>query len=147
GCNSSKKEENTSSELSQNDKEANDKSDEETSDTVIVYTAGPQGLAEDILEGFEASTEIKVEQFQATTGKILGRLEAEKSNPVADVVVLASWPSAVGLKEDGLTMAYPEAAHSDMLQPNWKDADHHLFGYSASALGITYNTDLVMNPP
>lgn len=147
GCDSSVKEENTSSEPNQNDKGAKDKSDEDTSDTVIVYTAGPKALAEDILEGFEASTGIKIEQFQATTGKILGRLEAEKSNPVADVVVLASWPSAVGLKEDGLTMAYPEAAHSDKLQSDWKDADNHLFGYSASALGITYNTDLVMNPP
>jgi len=114
---------------------------------VVVYTAGPEGLATKIKEGFEAKYGITVEQFDGTTGKVLGRLEAEKGNPVADVVVLASWPSAMAMKNEGWTQGYPEAINSDKLQEGWVDADHHLFGYSASALGITYNTKLVTEPP
>lgn len=114
---------------------------------VVVYTAGPEGLATKIREGFEAKYGITVEQFDGTTGKVLGRLEAEKSNPVADVVILASWPSAMSMKEEGWTQSYAEAANADKLQEGWVDADKHLFGYSASALGITYNTKLVTEPP
>ncbi|CAM4397890.1 ABC transporter substrate-binding protein [Paenibacillus tarimensis] len=114
---------------------------------VVVYTAGPAGLADKILEGFQAKTGLTVEQFQGTTGKVLARLEAEKSNPVADIVVLASWPSGMSMKQEGWTQAYTEAVHADRLYDGWVDEDRHLFGYSASALGITYNTKLVDNPP
>jgi len=117
------------------------------SDKLTVYVAGPGKMAAQIKEGFEAKTGIKIEQFDGTTGKILARLEAEKSNPVADVVILASWPSGLSLKEQGLTQSYAEAQHADKLYDTWVDQDKHLFGYSASALGITYNTKLVSNPP
>ncbi|WP_128895683.1 ABC transporter substrate-binding protein [Longirhabdus pacifica] len=120
---------------------------EEKSDKLVIYSAGPKGLAQSILEGFEASSGIKVEQYQATTGKVLGRLEAEKNNPVADVVVLASWPAAMGLKEDGMTQSYSEAKNADKLNDGWVDEAYHYFGYSASALGMTYNTNLVDEPP
>lgn len=114
---------------------------------VFVYTAGPAGLADKILAGFEAQTGIKVEQFQGTTGKVLARLEAEKNNPVADIVVLASWPSGMEMVRDDWTQSYPDAANADKLHETWVDADRHLFGYSGSALGITYNTKLVTTPP
>lgn len=114
---------------------------------VVVYTAGPAGLADKILAGFEAKTGVKVEQFQGTTGKVLARLEAEKSNPVADVVVLASWPSGMEMVRDGWTQSYADAVNAEKLHDTWLDEDKHLFGYSASALGITYNTKLVSSPP
>jgi len=114
---------------------------------VFVYTAGPAGLADKILAGFEAKTGVKVEQFQGTTGKVLARLEAEKGNPVADIVVLASWPSGMEMVKNGWTQSYPDTANADKLHETWIDADRHLFGYSASALGITYNTKLVSTPP
>lgn len=115
------------------------------SEKVVVYSAGPGGLAQEIAQGFEDKTGIKVDLYQATTGKVLGRLEAEKSNPVADVVVLASWPAAMGLKNQGLLMQYSGAKNSDKLNKGWNDNNYY-FGYSASALGITYNTNLLKNP-
>ena len=51
--------------------------------------------------------------FQGTTGKILARMEAEKKNPVVDVVVLASLPAMEGLKKEGQTLAYKEAKQAD----------------------------------
>ncbi|GGG12827.1 hypothetical protein GCM10010913_38270 [Paenibacillus aceti] len=115
--------------------------------TLTVYTAGPEGLANKLIEDFQSQSGIKVEMFQGTTGKILARLEAEKSNPVADVVILASLPSAQGLKNEGLTLPYPEAQNADKLNKDWSDPEGNYFSTSASALGIAYNTKLVTTPP
>ncbi len=54
--------------------------------------------------------------FQGTTRKILARMEAEKKNPVVDVVVLASLPAMEGLKKEGQTLAYKEAKQADKLR-------------------------------
>lgn len=117
---------------------------EEGPGSVVVYSAGPGGLAERIALGFEAETGIQVEMFQATTGAVLGRLEAEAGNPHADVVVLASWPAAFSLLENGWLAQYrPENA--DLLNDGWNH-DDYFFGYSASALGVTYNTDRIDDP-
>jgi len=115
--------------------------------TLVVYSAGPKELAERIQKGFETKSGIKIELFQGTTGKILSRMEAEKNNPVVDVVVLASLPSAQELKKNGLTLEYKNAANADKLINEWSDKDGYFFGYSASALGIVYNTQLVSSPP
>ena len=37
---------------------------------LIIYSAGPKKLADEIQKGFEAKTGIKVAMFQGTTGKI-----------------------------------------------------------------------------
>lgn len=114
----------------------------EDSQRITVYSAGPGGLATRIAEGFTAETGIQVDLYQATTGAVLGRLEAEAANPVADVVVLASWPAGLDLVQKGWTQQYTDAALADRLQDGWNH-NGHLFGYSASALGITYNIDLI----
>jgi len=119
----------------------------ENSGTLVVYSAGPEGLAKKIEAGFEAKTGIKVEMFQGTTGKILSRMEAEKSNPVVDVVVLASLPSMQSMAKDGLTLPYTGAPNSDKLVKDWSDPNGNYFSYSASALGIVYNTGQVKTPP
>lgn len=115
-------------------------------DRVVVYSAGPGGLANSIAEGFEEETGIKVDLFQATTGGVLGRLEAERDNPNADVVVLASWPAGLGLYEEGLLLEYPDAENAELLHDGWNHNDA-LFGYSASALAITYNTEMFDSEP
>lgn len=73
---------------------------------VTVYMPSPAGLSNKIAKGFEKKTGIKVEQFQGTTGEILARLEAEKSNPAADVVILASWSDGLSMKQKGELAAY-----------------------------------------
>lgn len=117
------------------------------SGTLVVYSAGPDELAKNIQDGFEKKTGVKVESFQSTNGKILSRLEAEKDNPAADVVVLASLSSAQGLMKQGLTLPYKEAKNADKLFTQWSEKDGNYFSYSLSALGIAYNTNLVKTPP
>lgn len=112
--------------------------------TITVYTAGPKGLAKDLAKAFERQTGIRVEMFQSTTGKILGRLEAERANPHADVVVLADWSAAQTLANEGLAAPFRPPGLNELI---WKDPHDRYFAYSASALGITYNTRLVKTPP
>ncbi|MGE7625304.1 ABC transporter substrate-binding protein [Viridibacillus sp. NPDC096237] len=126
------------SNTSKNDGEASAETKENK--TLTVYTAGPDGLAANVKQVFEEKTGMKVEMFQGTTGKILSRLEAEKTNPVADVVVLASVASMDGMKEADQLQSYKGAENADKINSDWSDAEGYYYGYSASALGIAYNT-------
>ena len=130
----------SASETSQAD--ANADSDQKLSGKVVVYMPSPSGLNEKYIADFEEKTGVKVELFEGTTGEILARLEAEKDNPVADVVVLASWSDGLSMKAKGGLMSY-EAKNADKLYDGWKDDDNTLFGTSASAVGVIYNTTLV----
>ena len=109
---------------------------------VTVYMPSPAGLADKVAEGFKAATGVEVEVFQGTTGEILARLEAESANPVADVVILASWSDGLSMKNDGKLMSYTPA-NADKVVDGWIDSDSMLFGYSASAVGVIYNTTVV----
>ena len=114
----------------------------ELSGKVTVYMPSPSGLADKLAAGFTASTGVAVEQFQGTTGEILARLEAEEANPVADVVILASWSDGLSMKQGGKLVSYTPA-NADKVVEGWIDGDSMLFGYSASAVGVIYNTIVV----
>lgn len=113
-----------------------------TGEKVTVYMPSPAGLADKLAEGFTAATGIEVEQFQGTTGEILARLEAEEANPIADVVILASWSDGLSMKNSGKLTSYTPA-NADKAVEGWIDEDSLLFGYSASAVGVIYNTTLI----
>ena len=121
---------------------AESKTPEKLSGKVTVYMPSPAGLADKLAAAFTEQTGVEVEQFQGTTGEILARLEAEKANPVADVVILASWSDGLSMKADGQLESYTPA-HADQINAGWIDSDHTLFGYSASAVGVIYNTTVV----
>ena len=108
---------------------------------VTVYMPSPAGLADKLAAAFTEETGIQVEQFQGTTGEILARLETEEANPVADVVILASWSDGLSMKADDKIVSYTPA-NADKIQPGWIDDDSMLFGYSASAVGVIYNTTI-----
>ena len=109
---------------------------------VTVYMPSPAGLADKLAATFTEKTGVEVEQFQGTTGEILARLEAEQANPVADVVILASWSDGLSMKADGKLESYVPA-NSDKINDGWIDSDNMLFGSSASAVGVIYNTTVV----
>jgi len=109
---------------------------------VTVYMPSPSGLADEVAAAFTEKTGVQVEVFQGTTGEILARLEAEEANPVADVVILASWSDGLSMKAENKIMSYvPE--NVDKVVEGWIDEDNMLFGYSASAVGVIYNTTVI----
>ena len=116
--------------------------DTQLSGKVTVYMPSPSGLADKLAAAFTEKTGVEVEQFQGTTGEILARLEAEEANPVADVVILASWSDGLSMKADDKLESYTPA-EADKINEGWIDDDSTLFGYSASAVGVIYNTTVV----
>ncbi|MBD9449170.1 ABC transporter substrate-binding protein [Rhizobium sp. RHZ01] len=104
---------------------------------ITVYTAGPQGLIDKLSAGFTKQTGVKVNVFQATTGKVMARIEAEASNPVVDVLISASWDTATDFAKRGWLVSYssPNAARvPDFLKTDTAVAQ------GISALGIAWNT-------
>ena len=71
------------------------------SQSVPLNPAGPAGLAKNIAKSFNDKTGINVDVYQATSGDVLARLEAEKSKPRADVAVLASWGGGLAVRDRG----------------------------------------------
>jgi len=104
---------------------------------LTVYTAGPGNLAKKLAAGFERKTGISVSLFQATTGKVMARVEAEASNPHADVLISASWDTGQDLENRGWLLPYesPNAAHVPAM---FKSPAYVAQGISA--LGIVWNT-------
>ncbi|QGV94264.1 ABC transporter substrate-binding protein [Klebsiella pneumoniae] len=104
---------------------------------LTVYTAGPGSLAKSLASGFEQQTGVKVTVFQATTGKVMARLEAEQANPQADVLISASWDTAEDLHQRGWLLPFA-SANADQVPANLKSADYIARGVSAP--GIVWNS-------
>ncbi|WP_323084891.1 ABC transporter substrate-binding protein [Klebsiella variicola] len=104
---------------------------------LTVYTAGPGSLAKSLASGFEQQTGVKVTVFQATTGKVMARLEAEQANPQADVLISASWDTAEDLHQRGWLLPFA-SANAEQVPANLKSADYIAQG--VSALGIVWNS-------
>lgn len=105
--------------------------------SLTVYTAGPGSLIKQLTTGFQEKTGIKVDVFQATTGKVMARLEAEAANPRADVLISASWDTAQDLDRRGW-LAPHESANAAKVPAQFKSPDYVAQGISA--LGIIWNT-------
>ncbi|WP_414475712.1 ABC transporter substrate-binding protein [Microvirga sp. M2] len=104
---------------------------------ITVYTAGPQSLIDKLAKGFTAQSGIKVNVFQATTGKVMARIEAEAANPVVDVLISASWDTATDFAKRGWLAPYT-SPHAEKVPDSLKTDTAVAQG--ASALGIAWNT-------
>lgn len=103
---------------------------------ITVYTAGPASLIEKLAAGFTAETGVAVNVFQATTGQVMARIEAEAANPVVDVLISASWDTATDFAERGWLVAYesPNAVNV----PDFLKSDTAV-AQGVSALAIAWN--------
>jgi iron(III) transport system substrate-binding protein len=104
---------------------------------LTVYSAGPGPLIESLASDFKAATGITVNVFQADTGKVMARLQAEASNPHADIVISASWDSAQDLDKRGWLLPY-QSPNAKQVAAKYKTADYVAQGLSA--LAIVWNT-------
>ncbi|RFA26789.1 ABC transporter substrate-binding protein [Alkalilimnicola ehrlichii] len=105
--------------------------------SLTVYSAGPNRLIANLARDFQAETGTRVEVFQGTTGQILARLEAERANPVADVLISASWDSAEALKEAGDLLAYTPAG-AEQVPDSLRDS--HYIAQGVAALALVWNS-------
>lgn len=103
---------------------------------ITVYSAGPGSLIEKLASGFTAKSGTKVQVFQATTGKIMARIEAEASNPVVDVLISASWDTATDFNNRGWLVKYT-SPNAEKVPASLKTETAVAQG--VSALGIVWN--------
>ncbi len=108
--------------------------------SVTLYTAGPAGLAKGIAKSFTDKSGIKVEVYQATSGDVLARLEAEKGKPRADVVVLASWGEGLAVHDRGLVEGYT-SPETKKIREGWVDGG--LAAQGGAGLALIVNTTQV----
>ncbi|MEA5445068.1 extracellular solute-binding protein [Gammaproteobacteria bacterium AB-CW1] len=116
-------------------------SQQDQDETLVVYSAGPRVLAEQVAEAFESEKGVRVELFAATTGQVMARLEAERYRPRADVVVFASRSAAEALKQDGRLLAYPNPDWWEDSREEWHDPDQYYFATSAALVGMALRAD------
>ncbi|MCS2608192.1 ABC transporter substrate-binding protein [Halomonas dongshanensis] len=110
---------------------------------LTVYSAGPDALIERLAADFTAQSDIDINVFQSTTGQVMARLESERANPLADVVISASWESAVALSQEGLLHPYRSPNAESV--PDFLQADDYVAqGISALALVWNRNSDTPM---
>lgn len=104
---------------------------------LTLYTAGPGSLAKKLAAGYEKQTGVKVDVFQATTGKVMARLEAEQASPRADVLISASWDTANDLEQRGWLLEY-QSPNAEQVPAQFKTP--YYVAQGISALGIVWNT-------
>ncbi len=118
-------------------------SSQSNSGVVNVYMPSPAGLQTKIEKGFEAAYQgIDMKVTSGTTGELLAKIEAEKNNPVCDVLILASWSDGLACLNKYNLTAY-EPKDSDKLDARFKEDSHKIYGTSASSVGVMYNTDFI----
>jgi iron(III) transport system substrate-binding protein len=54
--------------------------------TVVVYSAAPQQMMDELLPAFEKKSGTKVELVKAGSGELMNRIKAEKDKPAGDVI-------------------------------------------------------------
>lgn len=104
---------------------------------LTIYSAGPGKLIDTLAADFKARTGVAVDVFQADTGKVMARLQAETTNPRADVVISASWDSAQDLDRRGLLVAHG-SANARQVAPQYRQPNYVAQGLSV--LSIVWNT-------
>lgn len=106
--------------------------------TLVVYSAGPGWLAEAAVEHYRQTTGKSVELFRATTGQVMAKLQAERYNRRADVVVLASRLAAEHLKREELLEPYRPA---DKPADDGDDLDGAYHTSSLAAVGVALRAE------
>lgn len=111
--------------------------------TVNVYMPSPAGLQTALEKGFEAAYPgVDMKVTSGTTGELLAKIEAEKTNPICDVLILASWSDGINSLSKLDLMEYTPV-NGDKLATPFKHSSNKIWGTSASAVGVLYNTDKV----
>lgn len=113
---------------------------------LVVYSAGPRPLIEQLTADFTAESGIPVRLFVATTGQLMAKLEAERFRPRADVVIFASPVAAEALKSQGRLASLRGLVDPQTDSP-WHDPDGYYLATSAAAVGVALAGDFSRQRP
>ena len=104
--------------------------------TMYVAYGGPEIIAQE----FEKATGIKVEFLTMSSGEVLARLRAEKSNPQTDLWFGGGSDAFIQAKEEQLIQAYA-SPNAENVDPAFRDAEGYWTGVSIVVVGLLVNND------
>lgn len=109
---------------------------------LVVYSSVDEANARKILNAFVEDTGIKVDFVFLSSGPALARIEAESSNPQADVWFGAPLENHIIAKERGLTQAYKTLSVYGV-SPEFYDVEGYYHPIYMNPLGIGVNTSVL----
>ena len=104
--------------------------------TMYVAYGGPEIIAQE----FEKATGIKIEFLTMSSGEVLARLRAEKSNPQTDLWFGGGSDAFIQAKEEQLIQAYV-SPNTENVAPAFRDAEGYWTGVSIVVVGLLVNDD------
>ena len=112
---------------------------------LVIYTSHPQSVYEPVVREFEERTGIWVQVETGGTAELLERLEAEKDQPVCDLLFGGGADSLTARKELFAPYISPQSEHLDVAL---RCGDGSWSAFSVVPVVLVYNPVLVrMNPP
>jgi iron(III) transport system substrate-binding protein len=103
---------------------------------MYVAYGGPDIIA----EAFQKATGIKINYISMSSGEVITRLQAEKSNPQTDIWFGGGSDAFVQAKSEQLIIPYI-SPNARFVAPEFKDADGYWEGLSLVTVGLLINTD------
>lgn len=107
-----------------------------------VYASMPEKYASQVLEQFTKDTGIKVNFLRLSSGEVLSRLQAEKSNPQVDVLLGGPADYLEVAKNEGLTAPYKPKG-SDFIPAEFKDPQNYWTGIGIMPLAFITNNNFL----
>jgi len=109
---------------------------------LVVYSSVDEANATKILNAFVEDTGIEVDFVFLSSGPALARIEAESSNPQADVWFGAPLENHIIAKERGLTQAYKTLSVYGV-SPEFYDVEGYYHPIYMNPLGVGVNTSVL----
>ena len=118
--------------------------------TLNVYTAWPESLSQPIFRAYTAKTGVPINFIRLSTGELVARATAEKSNPRADVIWGAPGDGFAAAKEAGIIEPYRPPTW-DRIPAELKDREAYFTAVAKNTLVFMSNAKLLkekgLKPP
>ncbi len=110
------------------------------SETVRAYTSMEDIMAKTLFEAFEEETGIKVEWTRLSGGDAIVRLEAERENPWASILVGGVGTQHIEAKLRGLSTPYRSKFERN-IPSRYRDPEHYWTGLYVGPISFCINTE------
>ena len=118
---------------------------------VVIYADYGSTLANKYFANFTNATGIKVVPTYATMGPLTGKLIADSSNPVADVLFGGAPSAYISAESHGIFYSYAPSAISNQTQylhgGLWRSATWKWYPFTYAVLGMSVNTKNLGSSP
>ncbi|MCR5085278.1 MAG: ABC transporter substrate-binding protein [Succinivibrionaceae bacterium] len=110
------------------------------SDKVVVYNPAPLSFSQPLIDLFEKQTGIKAELVTGGTGELLKRIEAEKANPLGDVLFTGSLGT---VKPKAALFETYRTVNENMVQKPFRNTEGYMTRFTDIPSVIMINKKLI----